>query len=549
MPLGCDLPNESVVVLTVLVLYGDTVHIDLETPGLPSAFHSDVCVVGGGVAGILLASRLSRSGVAVHLLEAGGLEIEERSQNLYRTEMAGQHHTGAAEGRFRTFGGSSTRWGGQLLPYTEDVLHPARSLGLPQWPIGLDEIQPYFRDLQQAMGVPLGPFSSDLLEEFGRQQPFRSDNVRLRFSKCAPFNKRNLSRTLGQDCLSAKPVTVFTHANVTSVDLSAAGDAVGSVTAVNYGRVPYTFTSSHFVLCTGTIEVSRLLLSSTAVSSQGVGNSRDQVGRYFHDHVGVRAGVVQPADRKSVIRSFAPLVRGGTTYRAKLEATSKLRSEMGLLSVAGQFAIEEPQGSGAHRVRELMRAVQHGSFSEETWRELLALPSASLDILGFLLAAKLRNRRFVSRQASIVLDLDVEQKPDRESRIRLSPDTDSLGMQKAVLDWKISDEEHHSIRCYAQELDALFRRHSLASIPWCPEIAAEDETWLAGNRLDTFHMMGGARMGTDPAKSVVDSSLRVHGVRNLYIVSCAVFPTGGSSNPTFTMMALAFRLADKLKRS
>ncbi len=534
--------------LTFSVLYRGTVHIDLETPGLPSAFHSDVCVVGGGVAGILLASRLSRSGMDVHLLEAGGLKIEERSQKLYRTDMAGQHHTGAAEGRFRTFGGSSTRWGGQLLPYTEDVLHPPRFLGLPQWPIGLDEIEPHYRDLQEAMGVSPAPFSSDLLKEFGRPEPFHSDDVRLRFSKCAPFNKRNLARTLGQDCLSAKPVTVFTHANVTSVDLCAAGDAVESVTAVNYGRVSFTFHSRQFVLCTGTIEVSRLLLSSTHVCPQGVGNSRDQVGRYFHDHIGVRAGVVGPADRKRVIRSFAPLVRGGTTYRAKLEATPKLRSEMSLLSVAGQFAIEEPQGSGAHRVRDLMRAVQQGSFSRETRREILALPSAAFNILGFLLAAKFRNRRFVSRQANVVLDLDVEQRPDRESRIRLSPETDPLGMRKAVLDWKISNEEHHSIRCYAQELDALFRRHSLATIPWNPSITAEDDAWLASDRLDTFHMMGGARMGTDPATSVVDSSLKVHGVRNLYIVSCAVFPTGGSSNPTFTMMALAFRLADQLKQ-
>jgi choline dehydrogenase-like flavoprotein len=60
-------------------------------------------------------------------------------------------------------------------------------------------------------------------------------------------------------------------------------------------------------------------------------------------------------------------------------------------------------------------------------------------------------------------------------------------------------------------------------------------------------MMGGTRMGVDPATSVVDSSLKIHGLENLYVVSCSVFPTGGSSNPTFTMMALALRLTDRLQ--
>ena len=53
-------------------------------------------------------------------------------------------------------------------------------------------------------------------------------------------------------------------------------------------------------------------------------------------------------------------------------------------------------------------------------------------------------------------------------------------------------------------------------------------------------------MGDDPETSVVDRDLTVHGLTNLSVASCAVFPSGGSSNPTFTMMALSLRLADRL---
>jgi len=46
---------------------------------------------------------------------------------------------------------------------------------------------------------------------------------------------------------------------------------------------------------------------------------------------------------------------------------------------------------------------------------------------------------------------------------------------------------------------------------------------------------------------VVNANLQVHGIANLYLASCSTFPTGGSSNPTFTLMALSLRLADRLQ--
>ena len=70
-------------------------HIDLEARGLPPACLSDVCVIGGGVAGILLAWRLEQSGRDIHLLEAGGPEFEERSQRLCCTKIVGEPHIGA----------------------------------------------------------------------------------------------------------------------------------------------------------------------------------------------------------------------------------------------------------------------------------------------------------------------------------------------------------------------------------------------------------------------------------------------------------------------
>ena len=67
---------------------------------------------------------------------------------------------------------------------------------------------------------------------------------------------------------------------------------------------------------------------------------------------------------------------------------------------------------------------------------------------------------------------------------------------------------------------------------------------LEGN----FHHLGATRMHADPSKGVVDADCRVHGIRNLYVAGSSVFPTYGCSNPTLTVVALALRLADHLRK-
>ncbi len=62
------------------------------------------------------------------------------------------------------------------------------------------------------------------------------------------------------------------------------------------------------------------------------------------------------------------------------------------------------------------------------------------------------------------------------------------------------------------------------------------------------HHMGTTRMSDDPKTGVVDADCRVHGLSNLYIAGSSVFPTSGYANPTLTIVALALRLGDELRR-
>jgi choline dehydrogenase-like flavoprotein len=80
-------------------------------------------------------------------------------------------------------------------------------------------------------------------------------------------------------------------------------------------------------------------------------------------------------------------------------------------------------------------------------------------------------------------------------------------------------------------------------------VDAELERGDAGYRVrcdDSNHHMGGMRMAAVASEGVVDTDLRLHGTKNCYVCSGAVFPTSGFSNPTHTVLALAVRLAEHL---
>ena len=59
--------------------------------------------------------------------------------------------------------------------------------------------------------------------------------------------------------------------------------------------------------------------------------------------------------------------------------------------------------------------------------------------------------------------------------------------------------------------------------------------------------MGTTRISTDPKQGVVDANCKLHTVDNVYVAGSSVFPTGGSANPTLTIVAMAARLADHIK--
>ena len=512
-------------------------HVDLDLSDALVPYESTVCIVGGGIAGLVLATRLATQGVDVHLLEAGGLEQESRSQAFYVTEQPRDSYRGTTDGRFRTFGGSSTMWGAQLLPFTHDIFVPGEGCPSRPWPVTEDDLTPFYRDIESIFQVDPLPFDAGLLTALGHPQVLFSSDISLRFSKWARFQRRNLAQTIGADALADPRITVFTHANV--AELETADGAVSSVRVLNYAGQEYRFSARHFVVAAGTVESSRLLLMSPQIP-----NPHDQLGRYFNDHLSFHAGVFESPEREAILDRLGPFFVDGTLHTCKLEASETARSRERLYSAMAHVIVEEPEDSGTAAIRNLLRSVQMGKLQQAAMNNLVPVVLGLGDVVRLLFYAKFKQRRAVSRRAQVRLNVDIEQAPDANNRIRLSDRKDALGLPIAVVDWRVNAEDQQTAMRFARMIRPELERLKLAPASWDDSLTADRPPQLH----DTFHAMGGLCMGTDAATSVVDRDLKLHQLSNLHVASCAVFPSGSCSNPTFTLMALAMRLGDRLVR-
>jgi len=141
------------------------------------------------------------------------------------------------------------------------------------------------------------------------------------------------------------------------------------------------------------------------------------------------------------------------------------------------------------------------------------------------------------------LEVHSEQFPNPDSRISLCDTRDELGMPQVRIDWRYLPEDIDSVRKTLDAFAAEFARTGIGRYEYDSKLLEEDLT-----RFGAYggHHIGTARMGDNPATSVVDRNCRLHSVSNLFLASSAVFPTSSQANPTLTITALALRLADHI---
>ncbi|MGH6914911.1 MAG: FAD-dependent oxidoreductase, partial [Geminicoccales bacterium] len=228
------------------------VDIDQVDP-LPLADHYDVCIAGGGVAGITLALRLAARKRRVLILEAGGFEFSEVSQDVYRGANVGYSYHDLATARLRYFGGTSGHWNGQCRPLdSHDFL---RHEHIPEsgWPIRIADVQPYLAEARSILELDAFPEASILPRSAGQLR-----EITFRWSPPVRFGDK-----FRKPLSDSGAVDVLLNANLVEIRTDPGNGRVSGFVFRGYadGRPNHEATAGRFVLALGGIENPRMLLN------------------------------------------------------------------------------------------------------------------------------------------------------------------------------------------------------------------------------------------------------------------------------------------------
>ncbi len=527
---------------------------------MTSTEHVDVVIVGAGPSGAVVAHTLAAGGLSVTCLEQGDWvgpsdypgEAEEfellkqrrwsYDPNIRRLPAdypLNVDQSDMAPIMWNGVGGGTIVYGGywhRLLP-SDFCVRSLDGVG-DDWPISYRELAPFYREVDQmvgASGLDGDPaYPSDVTFP---QPPLPIGRVGLRAAAAAnalewhwwpgsmaiPSHRHGLLEPCARMgvCEYGCPAgakasfdlaywpaairsgaTLVTGARVCTISTNGCGLTDGVVWIDRNGARQRT-TANAVVLCANGIGTPRLMLmSASARHPDGIGNSSGLVGRNLMLHPNCNSIGYYDDDLESWKGPAGQNVYSLQFYETHPARESVRGYKLHAFPAPGPLAAVE-----RHRSRPF----------EELW--------------GHHFHEVARRHR-----GGLAWGASVEDLPEDSNRVLLDGDlTDSDGLPAPKIEYRLSTNTRANLLHAAKQMKALH---------------------TAANVLDTFeevvdagHLMGTARMGSNPATSVVDNFGRSHDVRNLFIADGSTFVTSGAVNPTSTIAALALRLARHILES
>ena len=519
---------------------------------------ADAIVVGSGAAGGWAAKELTEAGLRVLLLEAGPERTPARAGRAWATRLW-RHARGAQpvqelhseywikdpnlfvkdaeQGystppdrpfvwiRGRQLGGRTLLWGGVTLRLSDYELAAAERDGHgPSWPIRYRDLAPHYDRIERFLrihgtreGLPQLPDG-----RYVGARPLTRAERRLGDGVAAVWPDRRLipSRGLalqrhggreprlnsvGTSIAAARATGRLQVRTGAAVSHLIPGGRLGGAGGVMF--VDAATGASHaaraplIVLCASTIETVRILLATRMEHPELPVSESDCLGRYLMDHVIV--GTAVELD--------------GVPYDPPAPFTG-----------ADSFLVPRFQNLA-------------GSGSEPYLR-------------GYGLWGIIQRRGYAGRRGRPALGLMVaqgEMLPRSDNRVELNGERCADGLRGVHIScaWGDNDRAMHAAMGTAVEEmmhaaggRTVRRFGSLARLPGLLGLPARLERfWLEPPPGAFVHEVGGARMGADPAASVVDARNRCWGLPNVLVTDGACWPTSGWQSPTLTMMAVTAR--------
>lgn len=563
-------------------------------PSLPRSKTYDVCIVGSGAGGGMAAMALTQAGADVVMLEAGPMWDSARDGDMwtwnYESPRRGaaipERHFGEFDAclggwtldgepytktagtewdwfRARMLGGRTHHWGRISLRFGPADFKGKSTDGLgDDWPISYEDIAPYYDRVDKFVGIfgsneglynepdghflpPPKPRCYELLIKKGAEKmglpiiPNRLSiltqplNGRAACHYCGQCNRgcathSNFSSpsVLLPPALETGRLTIIPHAMAREVLTDTEGLATGVSYVDRQDLQEYQVKARIVVLAASACESARLLLNSKSPRHpNGLANGSGVVGRYLTDStgtdvVGILPQMLDHPPHNDDGTGGAHLYIPWFGYDQKLDFARGYHFEL--------FGGRRMPGYG------FMGGIEHFNA------RLPGADGSTHRAGGYGLDLKNDYRRYYGARFGFAARGEMIAR--YENYCDIDPAVvDRYGIPVLRFNVKWSDEELNQMK-HAQET-------ARELVEACGGILIDDmPTKEQGYGISTpgriIHEVGTARMGNDPRSSVLNAHCQAHEVKNLFVADAAPFVSQAHKNPTWTILALAWRTAD-----
>ncbi|HEX6702440.1 MAG TPA: GMC family oxidoreductase [Gaiellaceae bacterium] len=534
-----------------------------------ASLEADVCVVGAGPAGLVVASELEPSGASVLVL-AGPDEAPSG-------EVEGEPYPPLAETHLGGVGGSVPLWtsevargslGARYAPLAPIDFEERDGMPRSGWPFGREALDPFYTRAHELCEAGLFEYDPAAAAAPPDAVPVVGDGIAtgvFRFGRADAFIRTQTDRLARSEA-----ARILTGAVATRIRTSDDGREVRDVEVASEPGRGLRVRARAYVLAAGGIENPRLLLLS------GIGNDHDLVGRCFMDHPTVRCRLELDPRAETALGFYDVRLVADEPVLGHLALPEETLRAEGLLNsgfiavpardraaraaVAAQALAE---GMRARRLpdRPLRTAAEAaagaGSIAYGVHRRLARGVPALAPTLRVWPRSRLLDTHGIGaiagwstlRRQARAFDLYhiFEQAPDPERRVSLGTERDRFGLPVARLHWFIGARELDSANRTEELLRDALARRGLGRLRTARELAPGGDVASTAHP-SVHHHLGTTRMHAEERRGVVDANGRVHGLANLFVTGGSVFPTAGFVNPTLTIVALAARLSAHLRQ-
>ena len=447
-----------------------------------------VVIFGSGPAGISTAIELEKKNINSLIIEAGEEDYSEQSQEFYKGTIVGDQITDLSESRLRQFGGTVGHWGGWVKPMDR--------FNINNWNLDYEDLNLYHNRACEILKVN-NIFRKAKIGDYFNQieiqtSLYNTNEYKVHISKSKKIHlllNTQLSHFVGNEKNTKYAV------------------------CISRNRM-FNIKTKYFVLACGGIENSRILLWTKEKNSNFI-NKKLPIGKFWMNHpyiLGASGGISRINLKKFLGHNF--IEYEGNLH---LATSNNLVNEKKILSSHIFMKFEEDLKLHKEIVRDILCvAPEYGN--------------------------KIMNMIFKKDLQCGNIYLSLEEPAQSENKISLDNKMDLNNIPLVKLFYKKSIKSLETAKIALEELANFVRLNDLGRIGLKKNIY----NMVGFDSIGAYHHLGGTRIGSNFNTSVVNANLKVHMINNLYINGSSNFSSGGYTNPTFTIVKFALRLAHHL---